>query len=698
MLSLLTALTIMANPQPTTLEPGHPQSDRMAWWREARFGMFIHWGLYSILEGEYPGKGSNHAEWIRTTAQIPVAEYEKLLGRFNPVKFDADAWARMAKEAGMKYLVITSKHHDGFCLFDSAHTDWDVMSTPFKRDILKELSAACKRHGVRFATYHSIMDWHHPDYLPKREWEGESWREAKVGAGDLRTHTPNFSDFTTYLRSQVVEIIQKYDPGVMWFDGEWESTWTHAYGKPLYEACLRANPRIVVNNRVDKGRGGMAGMTTGEHFGDFGTPEQEIPENGLPGVDWESCITMNGNWGWNRADKNFKSSAAMIRMLVDIASKGGNYLLNIGPKPDGTFPEESVKRLKEMGDWMRANGEAIYGTQASPFGPLPWGRATLKRRGQDSTVYLHVFDWPKDGRLAVPGLGNEIRGALLVAKRQRLAVRREGSDVVLSLPPQAPDAASSTIQLNLRGAPIVYRTPEIVSDGAEFVTGIEAKIESGSPGLEVRYTLDGSEPGSSSPKYVKPLTVREPCVLKAAAFHAGKKVSSTAERRFQRVVPSPAVIAEFGVPGLRRETFAGEWDKLPNFDALKAESVESATTLDVPTSGKGLREFVGRRYSAQLRVPQDDVYVFELTADDGARLWIDDKLVVDNDGLHSPQARTGRIALAKGPHMLRIEWFNKTGGAELALHWAKLGGALKALASSDVSHSPGTLRAPNKGR
>src|SRR5262249_18007728 len=201
------------------------QDERMAWWRDARFGMFIHWGLYAIPAGEWPmpdkdGKSApnvnkDHAEWIRETAQIPVTEDEKLQPQFNPVKFDGDLWAKMAADAGMKYLVITSKHHDGFCTFDSKWTDWDVMDTPFHRDILAELSAACARHGVRFCTYHSIMDWHHPDYLPRRSWE-KTMRPAD-GA--------DFAKFEQYLHHEVEEVVTKYHPGVMWFDGEWESPW-----------------------------------------------------------------------------------------------------------------------------------------------------------------------------------------------------------------------------------------------------------------------------------------------------------------------------------------------------------------------------------------------------------------------------------------------------------------------------------------
>ena len=241
---------------------------RMQWWRDARFGMFIHWGLYSIPAGEWQGQ-TNHAEWIRTTAQIPIDEYNKFVEQFDPVEFDADEWARMAKEAGMKYVVITSKHHDGFCLFDSKQTDFDIMSTPFKRDIMKELSEACARQGLKMCWYHSIMDWHHPDYLPRRNWEIAQRNAA--GA--------DFDRYVRYLKSEVRELLTNYGPiGVMWFDGEWENTWNHELGRDLYDYCRSLQPDVIVNNRVDVGREGMAGMTKDDRFaGDFGTPEQEVP-------------------------------------------------------------------------------------------------------------------------------------------------------------------------------------------------------------------------------------------------------------------------------------------------------------------------------------------------------------------------------------------------------------------------------------
>jgi len=420
---------------------------RMKWWREARFGLFIHWGLYAIPGGEWKGS-TNHAEWIRHTARIPLKEYEKFLKQFNPVKFDADKWVRLAKEAGMKYIVITSKHHDGFCLWDSAQTDFDVISTPFKRDILKELSEACKRHGIRFCLYYSIMDWHHPDYLPRRSWEVK----------DRPPDGADFSRYVAYMKRQLKELIERYDPGVLWFDGEWEQTWTHELGKDLWHYVRSLKPDIIINNRVDKGRRGMEGFTgEGEYCGDFGTPEQRIPDRGFPGVDWETCMTMNNHWGWNKHDHNWKSTNDLVRKLIDIASKGGNFLLNVGPKPDGTFPEEAVKRLKAIGRWMRTYGESIYGTQASPVSAPAWGRVTRKTLRDGTTrLYLHVFDWPKNGRLFLSGVLSDPARAFLLDSGKPIEAKRFEHVIMLSVPKTAPDPIASVIALDFA------RPPEVI--------------------------------------------------------------------------------------------------------------------------------------------------------------------------------------------------------------------------------------------
>lgn len=335
-------------------ETREEKDNRMAWWREARFGMFIHWGLYAIPAGEWKGE-TRHAEWILHTAQIPVREYEKFASRFNPVKFNAKKWVKIAKDAGMKYIVITSKHHDGFCLFDSKLTDYDVMDvTPFKRDILKELADECHRQNLKICWYHSIMDWHNPDYLPRRKWEKHS------------TEGADYSRYIDYMKGQVKELVTNYgEIGVLWFDGEWESTWDQKKGYELFRYVRSLQPNIIINNRVGKGRAGMAGTFDPEMApGDFGTPEQEIPATGL-GYDWETCMTMNDHWGYNKNDHNWKSKEDLIRKLVDITSKGGNFLLNVGPTAEGLFPQPSIERLAAIGKWMKINGESIYGTSAS---------------------------------------------------------------------------------------------------------------------------------------------------------------------------------------------------------------------------------------------------------------------------------------------------------------------------------------------
>lgn len=282
-LLLLLALCAVAAAIPAQ---SNDKDSRMKWFREARFGMFIHWGLYSIPAGKW-GDKTGHGEWIRDTANIPVEEYDKFQPQFNPTKFDADEWARLAKRAGMKYVVITTKHHDGFGLFKSKLTDWDIENTPYKKDIMSEIARAYRAQGFRIGWYHSIMDWHHPDYLPRRPWE-----IAKRPNGDA-----NFDRYNAFLHGQVGELLTNYGPiDLMWFDGEWESTWNHKYGQALYDHCRKLMPNVIVNNRVDVGRGGMAGFSDAGFAGDYGTPEQEVPEKGLPGVDWESCITTNGHW------------------------------------------------------------------------------------------------------------------------------------------------------------------------------------------------------------------------------------------------------------------------------------------------------------------------------------------------------------------------------------------------------------------
>ncbi len=331
---------------------------RMQWWRDARFGMFIHWGPYAVLEGEYKGKKTEGlAEWIMNNDRIPIAEYESYAKQFQPDKFNADEWVALARHAGMKYIVITSKHHDGFGLWDSKVSTYDIVDFAGQKDILKALSEACRKHGVKLGFYHSIMDWHHPQAQAIHEPHYWSFQKEMPVNPEFTSYLEN------YMKPQLKELITAYDPAILWFDGEWVDDFTHEQGLELYQYVRELKPDILINNRVDKGRQGMMGMTAeGDFAGDFGTPEQEIFD-GISSYDWESCMTINDTWGYSKLDHNWKSTAQLIHNLVDITAKGGNYLLNIGPTAEGIIPPESVERLDQMGDWMAVNGEAIYNTE-----------------------------------------------------------------------------------------------------------------------------------------------------------------------------------------------------------------------------------------------------------------------------------------------------------------------------------------------
>lgn len=626
--------------------------DRMKWWREARFGLFIHWGLYAIPAGEWKGS-TNHAEWIRHTAQIPIEEYDTFVSRFNPVKFDADEWVRIARDAGMKYIVITSKHHDGFCLFDSEYTDYDVMSTPFRRDIMKELAEACRREGLKICWYHSIMDWHHPDYLPHRDWEKRSGEGA------------DFDRYITHLKNQVGELLTNYGPiGVMWFDGEWEGTWKHEYGLDLYDYCLSIQPEVIVNNRVDKGRAGMAGMTVDDRFvGDFGTPEQEIPATGLPGVDWETCMTMNRHWGYNRYDDQWKPSEDLIRKLADIVSKGGNFLLNVGPTALGEFPQESIARLRDMGRWMEINSEAIYGTGASPFEDPPWGRCTQKVQPDGGTrLYLHVFNWPQDGRLQVRGLTNRAKQAYLLADtgKNTLDVSRFEDALVIQLPHQAPDSINSVVVVDIIGRLDVTEPPSITAKHKIFIDDLDVTVSTDRENAEIRYTTDGSTPTIHSSLAQGPIRLTETTRVYARVFRDGKPVSGVSRVTFSKIEPRPANEIRGLAGGLKYEYYEGDWDTLPDFDQI--EAIKTGIVTDFDFTERNSEEHFGFRYRGFVSIPRDGVYTFYTLSDDGSRLTIGEKVIVDNDGLHGPQEEEGVVALAEGQHAVCVTFFEKTGG------------------------------------
>lgn len=414
----------------------HAGTDHMAWWREARFGMFIHLGLYSMLGGEWKGKFVGSHEWMRNNAKIPHEEYIPIIRDFNPVALDADAWVRAAKDAGQQYVVFTTKHHEGFSLFDSRVTTYDVMSTPYRRDIVRQVARACRRHGMRLGWYYSIMDWYHPDYLPRRDWET---RDA-TGA--------DFSRYLTFMKAQLRELLTHYgDISILWFDGQWESTWTHALAVELEAYCRSIVPGLVINDRIDVGVPKV--LPPGyKRAGDYTTPELTVPDAGLPGEDWETCMTMNQNWGWAKDDNDWKSVPTLVKLLVETSSKGGNLLLNVGPMGDGRIPQQSLDGLAGMGAWMRVNGSAIRGSRATPFAKAP-----VRVTSQPNRLNLFIDEW-RGGPLVLPGLRTAPRVATLLgdaATRFETALTADGLSV--TIPERGPGTLVPVIRLDFDRPP-----------------------------------------------------------------------------------------------------------------------------------------------------------------------------------------------------------------------------------------------------
>ncbi len=437
-LLLLTALIIHpVFSQKNFLKESEQERDqRMQWWRDATFGMFIHWGVYSVPAGIYKGKPVNGiGEWIMETANIPIPEYEQFARQFNPEKFDAEEWVSIAKEAGIKYIVITSKHHDGFCLWDSKVTNYDIMDfSPFKRDILKELSVACKKAGIHICFYHSIMDWHQPDAKSK-DYPHQD------------TEHPDFNKYREqYLKPELAELIKNYDPDLLWFDGEWIPEWTEEQGRDLYNYLRNLKPSLIINNRIGKGRSGMQGMNKyKDAVGDFGTPEQEILK-GTSESDWESCMTMNDTWGFKKNDSNWKSPTLLIHNLIDVAAKGGNYLLNVGPTSEGLIPQPSIDRLREMGKWLAINGEAIYATKSiKQYKESDNLKFTSGKDGK--FIYAIVTRQSDEVRITTVSPVKGSRIYMLGVKRQ-LTWRKDGDAVVIKLPAQLPCEYAWALKIN----------------------------------------------------------------------------------------------------------------------------------------------------------------------------------------------------------------------------------------------------------
>lgn len=669
--------TLPVNPDPNAQAVPIPETKaekakRMNWWADARFGLFLHWGTYAVPAGTWDGK-TNYAEWIRENAQIPINTYNKFATEFDPTQFNADAWVKMAKDAGMKYIVITSKHHEGFNMFASDYSRYNIMNTPWHHDPMKDLAAACKKYGLKFCFYYSIMDWHDEDYLPRRSWEVK----------DRPNGNANFQHYAQYLFHEIDQLLTQYGPiGVLWFDGEWESTWQEPYGTELYNLCRTLQPNIIVNNRVGHARNG--------ELGDYFTPEQTIPATGIPGY-WETCMTMNDHWGYNSHDHDFKSVKTLIRNLVDIASKGGNYLLNIGPTAQGTFPPQAVQTLKGIGDWMHINHDAIYSTSHSLYSDLSWGRNTVRNGNHGDQMYYEVFDWPADGRLVIPNTAAKVERARLLGTSGDLKVSQEGSDLVVQVPANEPDSVCPVVEVDTIGHAVVFNPPSLTTETPEFLNSATVAIDHG-PGTAVHYTLDGSDPTSSSPLYSQPLTITDSCMVKAAEFYNGKAVTDATSLTLTKVSPLPPLVGGGGQDGLEVSQTNGDFQSVADVLAgtVTATVVEPTVELD-PSWGSHIPEHVGRIFNGDILIPATDLYRFELTSDDGSALWIDGKQVVNNDGPHGAKAVTGNIALAAGMHRIRVVYFNATGDAALQLRWATGSNAFAAIPDSAYHHGPAGL-------
>lgn len=383
-----------------------------------RFGMFIHWGPVS-LRGTEIG-------WSRGQ-QVPAEDYDNLYKEFNPTLFNAEDWVKAAKNAGMKYLTITSKHHDGFCLWPTKFSDYNIMSSPFKRDIVGELAAACKKYDVAFCIYFTILDWHDPNY-PLHNM-GDSIPDPKADMGK----------FMTTIKGQLTELVTNYHPYMLWFDGNWEKPWTQAYGQEIYDLLKKLDPNVIVNNRLGKG---THKVLEANNVGDYATPEQFIGEINM-NDPWESCITICNQWAWKPNDK-MKSLKESLQTLVRTAGGNGNLLYNVGPMMDGRMEERQVKLLANVGDWLKKYGESIYNTKGGPYKPNEIYATTRK----GNQIFLHVFKTDTN-EIKLPPIPNvKIKKAYFM-KGEPLSIKQNETGILLNLKAKMPDKNDSVIVFEL---------------------------------------------------------------------------------------------------------------------------------------------------------------------------------------------------------------------------------------------------------
>ncbi|WP_372772871.1 alpha-L-fucosidase [Mangrovibacterium sp.] len=413
------------------LESPELVAERLAWWNDARFGMFIHWGLYAH-DGCFWNGQDGRSEHMMRNLQIPISEYEKIADEFNPQKFNADEWAKIAKDAGMKYMVITSKHHDGFAMFNSPSDDYNIVKqTPWKRDAVLELKQACEKQGIKFGVYYSLgRDWHHPQCNSKGGSRSNVWDFPEEEKKDYSIY------FNEKVKPQISELITQYKPAIIWFDTP--ELITKEQSIELLALIHKLDPDCIVNQRV------------GNKLGDYAVREQKIPEGGEP-QPWETCMTLNGAWGYHKTDDNWKTADSLVHSLVDIASKGGNFLLNVGPTGEGVIPAKSVSRLNEVGEWLIVNGEAVYGTTSSPMGEFDWGRCTKKVGKRNTTLYFAVFNWPESGELVIPQIKYKVQKASILKTGEPVKTETTNQGLKISLPEIAPDEMASVIKVEVKG-------------------------------------------------------------------------------------------------------------------------------------------------------------------------------------------------------------------------------------------------------
>jgi alpha-L-fucosidase len=408
--------------------PGDPNLRARRWFQDAKFGLFIHWGVYSIL-----GDG----EWVMNNRKIPITDYEKLPSQFNPIAFDPAEWVALAKAAGMKYITITSKHHDGFAMFDSKVSGYDIVErTPYKKDVLKMLADECHRQGIKLFFYYSQLDWHHPDYFPR----GFTGREAgRPDKGDW----PKYID---YMNAQLRELLTGYgEVGGIWFDGWWDRPEADWRLEETYKLIHDLRPSALIGSNHHRR------PLPGEDFQMF---EKDLPgantagfnkDSEIGNLPLETCETMNNSWGFNITDRKYKSTRELIQYLARAAGNNANFLLNVGPMPNGKIQPEFVSRLREVGNWIGKNGEAIYGTRGGPVSPRLWGVTTQK----EDRVYVHVLDWNFSDSLWLP-LPARVRSAKFLKDGSKAEFVQAGNGVLLNaIPKSAVDEYDTVIVLEL---------------------------------------------------------------------------------------------------------------------------------------------------------------------------------------------------------------------------------------------------------